>query len=123
MEQQLRFFRPSVHALTMASSFSPARWLCALILALAVSACGDKPVPADTVASIVISGVPAEPIPATGTVQLTATPRDAAGNAVNRPVSWSSSNTSVATVGNDPTWQDGGPEGRFRDYWASYSFG
>ncbi|WP_218136132.1 DUF4132 domain-containing protein [Nonomuraea jiangxiensis] len=29
----------------------------------------------------------------------------------------------VASVGNDPTWNDGGPEGRFRDYWTSYSFG
>jgi len=29
----------------------------------------------------------------------------------------------VASVGNDPTWNDGGPEGRFRDYWQSYSFG
>ncbi|MBG0820062.1 DUF4132 domain-containing protein [Planomonospora sp. ID91781] len=29
----------------------------------------------------------------------------------------------VASVGNDPTWQDGGPDGRFRDYWTSYSFG
>ena len=29
----------------------------------------------------------------------------------------------VASVGNDPTWQDGGPDGRFRDYWQSYSFG
>jgi Domain of unknown function (DUF4132) len=29
----------------------------------------------------------------------------------------------VASVGNDPTWSDGGPEGRFRDYWQSYSFG
>lgn len=29
----------------------------------------------------------------------------------------------VASVGNDPTWQDGGPEGRFLDYWQSYSFG
>ncbi|MEM1068950.1 MAG: DUF4132 domain-containing protein, partial [Planctomycetota bacterium] len=29
----------------------------------------------------------------------------------------------VASVGNDPTWQDGGPEGRFLDYWNSYSFG
>lgn len=29
----------------------------------------------------------------------------------------------VASVGNDPTWQDGGPEGRYRDYWHSYSFG
>jgi hypothetical protein len=29
----------------------------------------------------------------------------------------------VASVGNDPTWEDGGPEGRFRAYWQSYSFG
>ena len=29
----------------------------------------------------------------------------------------------VASVGNDPTWQDGGPRGRYRDYWHSYSFG
>jgi hypothetical protein len=29
----------------------------------------------------------------------------------------------VASVGNDPTWQDGGPQGRFREYGASYSFG
>ena len=29
----------------------------------------------------------------------------------------------VASVGNDPTWADGGLEGRFRDYWESFSFG
>jgi Domain of unknown function (DUF4132) len=29
----------------------------------------------------------------------------------------------VASVGNDPTWNDGGPGGRFRAYWESYSFG
>ncbi|MEL7312395.1 MAG: DUF4132 domain-containing protein [Pseudomonadota bacterium] len=29
----------------------------------------------------------------------------------------------VASVGNDPNWSDGGPEGRFVDYWNSYSFG
>ena len=29
----------------------------------------------------------------------------------------------VASVGNDPNWADGGPDGRFRDYWQSYSFG
>lgn len=29
----------------------------------------------------------------------------------------------VASVGNDPTWADGGPDGRFREYWTSYSFG
>ncbi|MFF4385997.1 DUF4132 domain-containing protein [Streptomyces sp. NPDC001552] len=29
----------------------------------------------------------------------------------------------VASVGNDPTWSDGGPEGRLRAYWSSYGFG
>lgn len=29
----------------------------------------------------------------------------------------------VASVGNDPTWNDGGPDGRFRDYWQGYAFG
>lgn len=31
----------------------------------------------------------------------------------------------VASVGNDPQWQDGGPDGRqdYRDYWHGYSFG
>ncbi len=29
----------------------------------------------------------------------------------------------VASVGNDPNWSDGGPEGRYIDYWNNYSFG
>jgi hypothetical protein len=29
----------------------------------------------------------------------------------------------VASVGNDPTWNDGGREGRYREYWQDYSFG
>jgi hypothetical protein len=29
----------------------------------------------------------------------------------------------VASVGNDPTWQDGGPDGIHRDYWQDYAFG
>ena len=29
----------------------------------------------------------------------------------------------VASVGNDPTWQDSGGVPAFRDYWTSYSFG
>jgi hypothetical protein len=29
----------------------------------------------------------------------------------------------VASVGNDPTWADGGAAGRYRDYWNAYSFG
>lgn len=29
----------------------------------------------------------------------------------------------VASIGNDPNWSDGGPEGRYVDYWHSYAFG
>jgi hypothetical protein len=29
----------------------------------------------------------------------------------------------VASVGNDPTWSDGGQEGRYRTYWDHYAFG
>ena len=29
----------------------------------------------------------------------------------------------VASVGNDPTWSDGGPRGRYVDYWQRFSFG
>ncbi len=29
----------------------------------------------------------------------------------------------VASVGNDPRWQDGGGQGRYHDYWTAYSFG
>ncbi|MGI5119220.1 hypothetical protein ACQEU5_06700 [Marinactinospora thermotolerans] len=29
----------------------------------------------------------------------------------------------VTSVGNDPTWQDGGPEGRYQAYWSSHGFG
>lgn len=29
----------------------------------------------------------------------------------------------VGSVGNDPNWADGGPEGRHRDYWHAYAFG
>lgn len=29
----------------------------------------------------------------------------------------------VASVGNDPTWNDGGPDGRYEAYWNTYSFG
>ncbi|HZO89627.1 MAG TPA: DUF4132 domain-containing protein [Chthonomonadaceae bacterium] len=29
----------------------------------------------------------------------------------------------VCSVGNDPTWQDGGPQGRYQNYWSDYSFG
>jgi hypothetical protein len=29
----------------------------------------------------------------------------------------------VCSVGNDPNWSDGGPNGRFQDYWGGYAFG
>ncbi|MFI1584838.1 DUF4132 domain-containing protein [Embleya sp. NPDC020630] len=29
----------------------------------------------------------------------------------------------VAGIGNDPTWADGGPRGRHRDYWTTYNLG
>ena len=29
----------------------------------------------------------------------------------------------VASVANDPTWSDGGPDGRHRDYWHDWAFG
>lgn len=29
----------------------------------------------------------------------------------------------VASVGNDPNWSDGGPQGRYRTYWRDFSFG
>jgi len=29
----------------------------------------------------------------------------------------------VSSVGNDPNWQDGGPQGQYQTYWNSYSFG
>jgi hypothetical protein len=29
----------------------------------------------------------------------------------------------VCSVGNDPTWADGGPEGRYANYWQNFSFG
>jgi hypothetical protein len=29
----------------------------------------------------------------------------------------------VASIGNDPTWPTGGPQGRHRQYWENYSFG
>jgi hypothetical protein len=29
----------------------------------------------------------------------------------------------VSSVGNDPTWEDGGPEGPYSDYWRSYGLG
>src|SRR5207245_6329732 len=56
-----------------------------------------------TVTSVPVASVDVTPSPATvvagQTVQLTATPRDAGGNALSgRVVTWSSNNTAAATV-------------------------
>ncbi|RKG94083.1 Ig-like domain-containing protein [Corallococcus terminator] len=75
-----------------------ARSWCALLLAITVSACGGSSTSTDTVASIVINGAPAEAILIGEGVQLTATPKDAAGATVDRPVAWVSSNKAVAEV-------------------------
>ena len=29
----------------------------------------------------------------------------------------------LASVGNDPNWSDGGPDGRYRTYWEGYCWG
>lgn len=49
------------------------------------------------VASVVVAPTP-DTVPLGGTGQLTATPKDSAGNPLVRAVSWSSANTAVATV-------------------------
>lgn len=49
------------------------------------------------VATVVMS-LALDTIPQGGTVQVTATPEDASSNPLNRPVTWSSGNTGVATV-------------------------
>jgi hypothetical protein len=78
------------------------RWSSALLLtgALAFAACGDSPTPPQgpVVASIGVE--PSAPdMLVGGTVQLTATARDAAGVPITgRTVSWNSENLSVATV-------------------------
>lgn len=56
------------------------------------------------VASLTVTGTPAGPVLAGSTVVLTATPRDASGNALaGRTVVWTTSNALVATVDNDGT--------------------
>lgn len=83
----------------------------AVLLAVAV-ACGSdsaatdpgtKPPPAASVASVDVTPQTAE-VGIGHTLKLNATPRDAAGNALSgRSVSWSSSNSSVASVDNGGT--------------------
>ncbi|HUF75428.1 MAG TPA: Ig-like domain-containing protein, partial [Longimicrobiales bacterium] len=66
---------------------------------LGVAACGgeDGPTGPVPVASVVVT--PSSPSIRVGeAVQLTATPKDAAGNNLNRPITWTSVNSTVATV-------------------------
>ena len=50
------------------------------------------------VASVVISGTKSEPLEVGLTLQLTAAVKDAAGNTLTRPVTWTSANPTIATV-------------------------
>ncbi len=60
---------------------------------------GGSTAPEVPVARVEISGVPADNVVVVGaTVQLTATPRDAAGAAVSRSVTWSSTDPAIARV-------------------------
>lgn len=77
--------------------------LAALAAASVLVSCGGgdagPTAPPVTVASVLISGAPAENVLITGaTVQLSAQPRDAGGANLSRPVTWQSSNTALATV-------------------------
>lgn len=78
-------------------------WAAALTAALLLANCGggdDGPTaPPEQVASVVISGVPTENVVLAGaTAQLAAQPRSAGGQALERTVTWQSSNLGVATV-------------------------
>lgn len=70
------------------------------VLALALVSCDGGPTePSTPVAQVSISGAPSENVLLVGgTVQLTATPRDAGGAAIERRTTWSSSNSAVARV-------------------------
>jgi hypothetical protein len=80
--------------------------LACLSLVLVLAACSDSgptpnplapETPAASVASVVIAPTSAN-VSVDSTVQLTATVRDAAGQTMNRSVTWTSSNTAIATV-------------------------
>lgn len=74
---------------------------CALVAVASLNtACGDTSGPEDAgVASIAVTGAPAGPILAGTTVQLIGTPLNETGGAVsNRKISWSSSDTAIASV-------------------------
>ncbi|HEY6109621.1 MAG TPA: Ig-like domain-containing protein [Gemmatimonadales bacterium] len=68
------------------------------VTALLVACKSDTIGPPATVASVLVSA-PNSTVPITGTLQLSAVPRDAGGNPLSgRPVAWSSGDTAVARV-------------------------
>src|SRR5512143_718497 len=68
------------------------------VTALLVACSSDTSGPPATVASVLVSASTST-VPITGTLQLSAVPRDAGGNALSgRPVTWSSGDTTVARV-------------------------
>ena len=72
--------------------------LAVLVSAAMLSACQETVVNVIPVASVQVSGAGSPLLPG-GTMQLSATARDDKNNALsNRGISWSSSNSAVATV-------------------------
>ncbi|HSD32083.1 MAG TPA: hypothetical protein VLB49_09255 [Gemmatimonadales bacterium] len=68
------------------------------VTALLVACSSDTSGPPATVASVVVSS-PGSSVPITGTLQLSAVPRDAGGNPLNgRSVTWASGDTAIARV-------------------------
>jgi len=74
--------------------------LCAIAVLAAASACDGGPTePSTPVAQLDVSGAPSENVLLVGaTAQLNAVARDAGGAAIERRISWSSSNTAIARV-------------------------
>jgi outer membrane protein assembly factor BamB len=74
-----------------------------ILLAIVLAACGGGdgsgtgPVE-ERVASVTLAGAPAGPVLAGSTVQLTATPVNAGGTALQRTVTWTSGDTTIAKV-------------------------
>lgn len=82
----------------MPRSLRPFRIACAAVLSGLALACHDGTGPGQRLASVVISGAPADPLLVGSTVQLVALPEDAHGDTLSDPVTWESSDPAVATV-------------------------
>lgn len=75
---------------------------CRVLLLVTIAACdGGSTAPGVPVEEVTLTGAPTENVVLVGgTVQLTATPRDAAGAPLSRTVTWASTNAAVARVSN-----------------------